>query len=611
MGVMGYYEFKESDAYDFASQSRIQTKQRGGELQFLYCPYCNGGRNRDKYSFAINLRSGQFKCLRASCSVSGNMLTLTKEFQWFSLGQDIDNYYQTEKRQQYRKFKKMEPITPKPEALAYLNKRGISNTTVTRYQITVQKGKPNVLVFPFLDEKGQMQFIKYRKTDYRPDKDAAKEWCEKNCKPILFGMYQCDVSNKTLIMTEGQIDSLSVTEAGISNAVSVPTGKNGFTWVPHCWDWLQQFEVLIIFGDCEKGEITLLNDMKRRFKGVVRAVRQVDYKGCKDANELLQKYGKKFVAYAVEHACDVPVQQVKELADVESVDLFSMPKIPTGIKQVDRVLSGGIYLGQTVILTGKRGDGKSTFASQILVNALDAGKKVFAYSGELQDYFFKRWMDLQIAGRRNVIDRAIPEGGVSYYITRETEERISRWYRGRAYLYDNNAADDNDYKSLLDIMEQAIQQYGVELLLLDNLMTVLDIDVKDDLYRSQSKFVDKLVKMAKRQQVAVILVVHPRKNRYGQDDTDEVAGSADITNKVDVVMTYKRDLEDETARVLTISKNRLTGKLAVGNGAIHMFYDESSKRISDNIQGFDQPYGWEEGGIGFLSVDEVQMEIPF
>lgn len=45
---MEYYEFKKEDAYEFARASRIQTKQRGDELQFLSCPYCRGGKNGDK-----------------------------------------------------------------------------------------------------------------------------------------------------------------------------------------------------------------------------------------------------------------------------------------------------------------------------------------------------------------------------------------------------------------------------------------------------------------------------------------------------------------------------------------------------------------------------------
>lgn len=614
---MSYYEFKESDAWDFSRSSGIAAKQKGEELQFLSCPYCRGGRNGDKGTFSINLRTGQFKCLRSSCSVSGNMVTLAKDFDWFSLGRDVDAYYKAGNRHKYRRFqKKTEPIKPKPAAVTYLESRGISSGTTEKYQITVQTKNENVLVFPFLDAAGVMQFVKYRKTDFDREKDTAKEWCEANCKPILFGMYQCDPGNKTLIMTEGQIDSLSVAESGIENAVSVPTGKNGFTWVPYCWDWLQQFETLIIFGDNENGSITLLDDMKRRFRGTIRAVKQQDYKGCKDANELLQKYGKEAVRRAVEWAECVPVQRIIRLSDVKTVDLFSLPKISTGFKTLDKVLAGGIYLGQTVIVTGKRGDGKSTFTSQILVNALDQGIRVLAYSGELPDYFFKRWMDFQAAGKHNVIDRAAENGNISYFVTNEKISKIEEWYRERAYLYDNQSTSDDELEDLLQTIEKAVQQYGIQLVLLDNLMTALDVGMSVDLYRAQSKFVDKLVKMAKRLQVAVILVVHPRKNRFGNDDTDEVSGSADITNKVDIVMTYKRNLAsfENAERVVTVSKNRLTGKLAVGEAAIPLYYDEASKRICEDKADFIKPYGWEKDEDGFIQITQEQagqMEIPF
>ena len=610
---MGYYEFKESDALEFARASGIQTKQRGDELQFLYCPYCNGGKNRDKYSFAINMLSGQFKCLRSSCSVSGNMLTLAAEFSWFSLGNDVEAYYQTGRQKKYRRFSQMQTIKPKPAAITYLESRKITAATAEKYQITVQSKHENVLVFPFLDEKGTLQFIKYRKTDFNPTVDKGKEWCEANCKPILFGMYQCNLDNKTLIMTEGQLDSLSVAESGIENAVSVPNGKNGFTWVPYCWDWLQNFDTLIVFGDCERGSITLLDDMRRRFRGIVKAVRQQDYRGCKDANELLQKYGRDAVKKAVDQAEVLPLQQVKDLADVRAVDLFSLPKIPTGIKSLDRVLSGGIYLGQTVILTGKRGEGKSTLGSQLLANALNDGNTVLAYSGELQDYFFKRWIDFQIAGKHNVIDKAESNGTINYTIPKEKVKKISAWYQGRAYIYENQTLTDDEPAELIETIEKAVQQHGIKLVLLDNLMTALDVGMSVDLYRAQSKFVDKLVKMAKRQQVAVILVVHPRKNSSGADDNDSVSGSADITNKVDVVMTYKRDKDlPEDQRLLTISKNRLTGKLATGEKALTLYYDKTSKRISDTDASFTVSYGWEEDTDGFISIDQIeQMEIPF
>lgn len=94
-----------------------------------------------------------------------------------------------------------------------------------------------------------------------------------------------------------------------------------------------------------------------------------------------------------------------------------------------------------------------------------------------------------------------------------------------------------------------------------------------------------------------------------------MAGSADITNKVDVVMTYKRKAElsgDE--RVLTVSKNRLKGKLALGDQAIPLYYDPASKRISDKWEEFNRCYGWERDRNGFAKMTEKQaeqMEIPF
>ena len=208
-----------------------------------------------------------------------------------------------------------------------------------------------------------------------------------------------------------------------------------------------------------------------------------------------------------------------------------------------------------------------------------------------------------------------PEITVNYFIPKEKVNKISEWYRDRAYLFDNQSTEDDELGDLLEIMEKAVQQYGVQLLLLDNLMTALDVGMSVDLYRAQSKFVDKLVKIAKRQQVAVILVVHPRKNSFGADDNDSVSGSADITNKVDVVMTYKRGKElPENERILAVSKNRLTGKLAAGEKALTLYYDEASKRISDNTGDFTRCYGWEADKDGFMSVTEEQikqMEIPF
>jgi hypothetical protein len=599
------YEFNRRDAFDFASRQGSKTKVRGNELQFTYCPYCHGGKSRDKNTFAINLDTGQYKCLRSSCDVSGNFITLARDFD-FSLGADYDSFYTN--RKQYRKLP-TKAIKSKDKAIEYMKSRGISEAITRKYEITVQKDDENILVFPFKDENSNLQFIKYR--NINPDRKGSKEWCEANCKPILFGMNHCNLDNKTLVITEGQIDSLSLSECGIENAVSVPNGALGFTWVPYCWEWMNKFETLIVFGDFENGSMTLLEDLKKRFKGSIKAVCEKDYLGCKDANQLLKKHGKRAVINAVHKAELIPIARVKQLADVKAVDIYSLPKITSGIKEIDKLL-GGFYYGQLILLSGRRGEGKSTFMSQLIAESIEQDNPVFIYSGELNDFYFKRWLDLQLAGPKKLIMTRDSKGFEYPTITKSTVDKISEWYRNKAFIYDNNVIEDNEMDDLLQIIEKSIMQYGIKLVCIDNLMTALDVAMSDDLYRAQSKFVGKLAKMAKQYEVVIILVAHPRKQSL-ELTNDDVSGSSDITNRVDIVMNYttKKDMPPDE-RILTITKNRLTGKITKAGEGIKLYFHEGSKRIYGEKDNLYKVYGWEDDkdDTGFMPVQE-DAELPF
>ena len=53
------YEFRQEDAFRFANSIGANTKIKGKELHFQYCPYCRGGKKRDKFTFSINLNDGR------------------------------------------------------------------------------------------------------------------------------------------------------------------------------------------------------------------------------------------------------------------------------------------------------------------------------------------------------------------------------------------------------------------------------------------------------------------------------------------------------------------------------------------------------------------------
>ena len=374
------YELKQSDILDLAHTLDGRTRQKGDELFFQYCPYCHGGQSRDKNTFSVNLQTGTFHCFRSSCGRSGHFVELARDF-----GYQLD-FGENWREKKFKRLPQKE-ITVRDPAVEWLKTRGISEETTRLYHITTRKKDKSVLVFPFYNENHVLEFVKYRNTDPQRIKDHGKEFCEKDTKPILFGMDHCQGFER-LVITEGQIDSLTLAECGVKNAVSVPTGCKGFTFLNYIWDWITKFSEVVVFGDHENGRITLLDELQRKLPIKVKAVREEDYLGEKDANDIYQKYGRQAILTAVENAQVVPVKCVKRLSDVKSVDLSALPKIRTGLQELDQII-GGFYFGQVILLTGRRGEGKSTLLSQLDLEAIDQGYATLIYSGELADYHVK------------------------------------------------------------------------------------------------------------------------------------------------------------------------------------------------------------------------------
>lgn len=608
---MGLYEFKTEDLDKFRVAINLSYKdarQRGDELELRECPYCHS--QHDKWTFAINTKTGTFNCKRASCSVKGNMITLAKDF-GFSLGRDADEYEGT--GTEWRRFKTfkepMKEIESKDAAIEFMKSRGISEEIAKRYEITTKSGQNNVIAFPFRSEDGALTFIKYRNKDYvNGVTQGAKEWCEADTKPILFGMNHCS-DGGTLVMTEGQIDSLSLAEAGIENAVSVPTGKNGFTWVPYCWDFLAKFDELIVFGDREGETITLLDEMSKRFHGTVKFVPPEAYHGYKDANDLLRAEGPEAVRAAVDAATSVPDDFIKELKDIIPNELDNEPVFQTGINRLDN-LTGGFYPGQLAILTGERGRGKSTFASQLVVNAVKARTKCFIYSGEMKNAAVKEWIERQIAGPDCINVEQLASGYEKTHINAMYLDDIAAWYDGMIYIYDTdaiiNTEDDGVERDLLGKVRKAIVQYGCRFIVIDNLMTAMDDNLSFDIYRQQAIFVKKLKRLASRFGVVILLIAHPKKAAKDSKgfENDDVLGSSNITNFADIILRYdvpsKKEV-DANRRMLELTKGRRDGR----KGKFEMFYEGKSKRISDSEIKLNDPL------IAAVEFKDLDEDIPF
>lgn len=608
------YQFKEEDAVGFANYMNCRTRRKGSELEFNYCPFCHGGAKKDKATFSINLKTGQCECKRSSCSYKGNMITLARDTGYELSSEIVRRYNINNYNGKFRKFKEMHREST-DRAVEYMKSRGIGETITKRYELTTKEDS-SIMVFPFKDENGELKFIKYRNLDYKKGvTDGAKEWCEHDCMPILFGMNQCNANNKTLIITEGQIDSLSIAEAGFENAVSVPTGKNGFTWVGHCWEWVNSFEKIIVFGDKEGTTITLLEELRKKFHSMqVFNVRLADYRDCKDANEILQKYGPQQIRTCIENAEQPPIKRVIKLSTVQRVDFNAMEKLRTGIEKLDHLLHGGIPFGGVALISGKSGEGKSTLASQILTHAIHQGYRCFAYSGELPNYAFKAWIDFQIAGTAvKTYQTSDAWHDSKHYIADDHAAMIEAWYEDYCFMYDNSLFEDENDETveLPKMIEDVIHRDDVRVILIDNLMTALDMANVNgyDKYDNQSLLIKRLTRIALRNNVLILLVAHKKKNSDGFNENDDISGSSDIANLATMNISYGKCKKNDPVHYIKVTKNRWFGDVELEGWATE--YDPASRRIYITPEERDFNFKWYTENLSEGFSDVVPEDIPF
>lgn len=559
------------DANEFARIYLTPYSVKGDEIVPTYCPYCKGGERKDKYTFALNTRNLTFNCKRGSCGKQGRFADLCRDFGV------------SEQKEYTRPKTKLQKA---PDAVkSYLESRGISAATQDSYRVCADES--GNVAFPFLDEKEELVFLKFRPVG-EVKKGERKSWREKGTMPILFGMHLCDPS-QPLAIFEGEIDAMSGHESGIPNCVSVPSGSEDLTWLDTCWEFLERYDDIYLYGDNDTPGKKMVEALALRLNH--HAIHIVEHE-CKDANELLCTQGKTAVLEAYLTAREVPPYGLIQLADVEPMDMAKMPKALSGIKELDKAI-GGFLFGDLSVWTGRRGEGKSTLLSQICAESVDAGIRVCIYSGELRADRFQHWFHLQIAGSDYIKSFLDSSGKTINYVPKPTAYQIREWYRGRVWIYDNTISESGEEDSIINAFELAAKRYGCQVFLVDNLMTArYAFKSENGYYRAQSEFVGRLVEFANRYNVHVHLVAHPRKNDGGLKN-DDVAGTADITNRASNVFSLERvDVEDQGRvgcdAVLSVLKNRWYG----AGAKIGLDFDEVSRRYYVPSVGNKKVFGW-------------------
>lgn len=194
---------------------------------------------------------------------------------------------------------------------------------------------------------------------------AEKNW--RSSQGVSRGFYNEDClrgGTGPLVITEGEIDCLSVMQAGYMRAISLPDGwtaEGGKRDVMVAAEpLLRQSSHVIVAGDNDEAGASLPRTVANILLGHdVRFVTWPD--GCKDANDVLVAYGEGELARCLTEAKRVDPEGGFITAISDLPPMPSRRVLRTGMRPYDLVL--GFEVGAMSVGTGTPGSGKSTFTT--------------------------------------------------------------------------------------------------------------------------------------------------------------------------------------------------------------------------------------------------------
>ena len=490
----------------------------------------------------------------------------------------------------------------------YLGLRGISTKTLD--YADVQSDIYGNVAFHYYNSNDILMTVKYRLgRKFNKEKDHNKCWSQKDSDfaPLLFNMNRIDPA-KPLLVVEGEIDCLSVIEAGYSNVVSIPNGCANSQWIQYNWEWLEQFDKIILWFDSDEAGIKARNDILYRL-GTWRTYyieinpEDTTPNGAriKDANEVLYFKGKDRVLQYINKPLEIPVENVSDLSKAEDFDIEHAEGLYTGIKELDDQIYK-LTFGTLNIITGKSGEGKSVFVNQVAIcQAVQQGYDVFVFSGELPAPILRNWVETNMIGREHI---TMKDGHVRVF-NPEQRKLMQNWYSGKVLVYDDDY--NTTATALLNKMEELARKCGTKVFLIDNLM-MIDLECNEESrLQAEKEFVNKLIFFAKKYNVLVFLVAHPRKTGEIRVTKEDIAGSGNIVNLAHMVFSVHRytakEKEGETNTrnqyikgkepipedsCVEVLKNRITGILPL----VKLYFDYPSYRFYKKPSELWFRYGW-------------------
>jgi twinkle protein len=457
-----------------------------------------------------------------------------------------------------------------------LPKRKIDSDTCSFFNYEVGEYKNQLVqIANYYNKKYQKvaQHIRF------PNKDFI--WLGDVEQITLFGQQNFRDGGKMIIITEGELDCLSVSKVQNNKypVVSVPSGAaSAKKYIKRELEWLSKFETIVLMFDNDEAGINASIECANILP--VKKVKIAKLQA-KDASELLQQGKGSKIIDAIWEAKAYTPQGIIEGVDTKDLLLKddyteSIPYLWNGLNEKLH----GIRNGELVLLCAGSGTGKSQVCRELAHHLISQKQKI-------------GYIALEESVKRSV--RGIVSVGLNQLLhipevkkNLSEEEILQEWDKIKNHICFYDHFGSSDTEDLMNRIRYMVQALDCKVIILDHISIVISGLADGDERRLIDNTMTQLRKLVEEVKCAMFVVSHLKRpeGKLGHEEgvqtsLSHLRGSHSLAQLSDAVIGFERNQQDETqsnVMIVRVLKNRFSGDTGV---ATTLKYNKLSGRLTE------------------------------
>lgn len=448
--------------------------------------------------------------------------------------------------------------------------RGLRAATLRKlgYKLAIVNGEP-VQIAEYRNRKGEVSNQKVRKAGKKFGWRGPKE-----TKKLLFGQHAWGEGGRRVVVTEGEIDALTVAQVLDLKwpVVSVPDGATSTQAIADNADWLETFEEVVFMFDGDKpGREGARECAAILSPGKAKIAHMSDGQ---DPNSLLQSGLTAQITSSIWGAEKYRPDGVATLSNLIDESVKPVTWGLTLPKCLEKVYewSYGPKPGHVWVGGAGVGIGKTDIFTEMEAHDLREGRAIAILHGEQPPPETPKRIAAKLAGK-------------PYFLPdcEHTEAELREVLKGledKLFIYDHRVLEIT-WDEVKTWLRWVVKAFGVKVAYIDNL-TLLSADADDE-----RRFLDHLMKDAKTLASQLGITIHflshlttpasgSGHEEGGKVEAKQFTGSRAIMRYADYMWGLERNTQADDERTRSISTFRVLKDRASGRSTgrtYHLYYD--------------------------------------